>query len=111
MIYQANTAQFPISGRQPTTRLADRRVAPHRLGDCRATGARWKRFLLARATASEREAAKPGRILAGKWRKVSEKIWLVSFVGYDLVFFDHQSGRVECAENPFDAKVLAVFNP
>jgi putative transposase len=36
--------------------------------------------------------------------EVSEKIWLVSFMDYDLGFFDHESGRVECAENPFGAK-------
>ena len=36
--------------------------------------------------------------------EVSEKIWLVSFMQYDLGFFDHESGRVECAENPFGAK-------
>jgi putative transposase len=40
--------------------------------------------------------------------EVSEKIWLVSFMDYDLGFFDHQSGRVECAENPFGAKVLPM---
>jgi len=39
-------------------------------------------------------------------REVSEKIWLVTFMHYDLGFFDHQTGRVECAENPFSAKVL-----
>jgi putative transposase len=38
-------------------------------------------------------------------REVSEKIWLVSFMHYDLGFFDCESGRVECAPNPFDAKV------
>jgi putative transposase len=38
--------------------------------------------------------------------EVSEKIWLVSFMNHDLGFFDHESGRVECAENPFGAKVL-----
>jgi hypothetical protein len=44
--------------------------------------------------------------------EVSEKIWLVSFMQYDLGFFDHQSGRVECAPNPFGAKVfLAGINP
>jgi putative transposase len=41
-------------------------------------------------------------------KEVSEKIWLVSFMHYDLGFFDHQSGRVECAENPFGAKVLPM---
>jgi putative transposase len=41
-------------------------------------------------------------------KEVSEKIWLVSFMDYDLGFFDHQTGRVECAQNPFDARVLPV---
>jgi hypothetical protein len=41
-------------------------------------------------------------------KEVEEKIWLVSFMHYDLGFFDHQSGRIECAENPFSAKVLVV---
>ena len=40
--------------------------------------------------------------------EISEKIWLVSFMDYDLGFFDHESGRVECAENPFGAKVLPM---
>jgi putative transposase len=40
--------------------------------------------------------------------EVSEKIWLVSFMDYDLGFFDHESGRVECAQNPFGAKVLPM---
>jgi putative transposase len=37
-------------------------------------------------------------------KEVSEKIWVVSFMQYDLGFFDHESGRVECAENPFIPK-------
>lgn len=41
-------------------------------------------------------------------REVAEKIWLVSFMHYDLGFFDHQTGRVECAPNPFEAKVLPM---
>jgi putative transposase len=41
-------------------------------------------------------------------REVSEKIWLVSFMHYDLGFFDSECGRVECAPNPFDAKVLPM---
>jgi putative transposase len=40
--------------------------------------------------------------------EVSEKIWLVSFMQYDLGFFDHESGRVECAPNPFGAKLLPM---
>lgn len=41
-------------------------------------------------------------------KEVSEKIWLVSFMHYDLGFFDHEAGRVECAQNPFEAKVLPM---
>jgi hypothetical protein len=41
-------------------------------------------------------------------KEVSDKIWLVSFMKYDLGFFDQEVGRVTSAENPFDAKVLPV---
>jgi len=41
-------------------------------------------------------------------KEISEKIWLVSFMHYDLGFFDHESVRVECAPNPFEAKVLPM---
>jgi putative transposase len=38
-------------------------------------------------------------------KEVAEQIWMISFMHYDLGFFDHQSGRVECAPNPFTVKV------
>jgi putative transposase len=41
-------------------------------------------------------------------KEVDEHIWLVSFMHYDLGYFDHQSGRLECAPNPFGAKVLPL---
>jgi hypothetical protein len=41
-------------------------------------------------------------------KEVSEKIWLVTFMNYDLGFFDHEQGRVECAKNSFEAKVLPM---
>lgn len=41
-------------------------------------------------------------------REVADKIWLVSFMHYDLGFFDHETGRLESAENPFAAKVLPM---
>lgn len=41
-------------------------------------------------------------------REVSEHIWLISFMHYDLGFFDDQCSRVECAPNPFTAKVLPM---
>src|SRR5215467_12631898 len=44
-------------------------------------------------------------------KEVAEKIWLVSFMQYDLGFFDEECGRVECAENPFGAKVLSPMCP
>src|SRR5256885_8066942 len=41
-------------------------------------------------------------------KEVSDKIWLVSFMDYDLGFFDHETGRLGTADNPFAAEVLAV---
>lgn len=34
-------------------------------------------------------------------REVDDKIWLVSFMDYDLGFFDEEEGRVEPGANPF----------
>ena len=50
-------------------------------------------------------------VLAGQnvgVKEVSDKIWLVSFMDYDLGFFDHETGRLGTAENPFAAKVLPM---
>jgi putative transposase len=41
-------------------------------------------------------------------KEVDEKVWLISFMQYDLGFFDHESNRFECAESPFAAKVLPM---
>jgi len=41
-------------------------------------------------------------------KEVDEKVWLISFMHYDLGFFDHESNRFECAESPFAAKVLPM---
>ncbi len=41
-------------------------------------------------------------------KEVSDRIWLVSFMNYDLGFFDHEIGRLGTAENPFAAKVLPM---
>jgi hypothetical protein len=38
-------------------------------------------------------------------KEVSEKVWLVTFMHYDLGSFDQEFGRVDCAENPFGAEV------
>ena len=34
-------------------------------------------------------------------REVADQIWLVSFMHYDLGFFDKDEGRIEPAPNPF----------
>ena len=50
-------------------------------------------------------------VFAGQFvgiREVSDKIWLVSFMDYDLGFFDEDSSRVQPAENPFMAKLLPM---
>ncbi len=41
-------------------------------------------------------------------KQVSDKIWLVSFMQYDLGYFDHETCRLEPIENPFAAKVLPM---
>jgi hypothetical protein len=38
-------------------------------------------------------------------KQVEEKIWLVSFMRYDLGFSDHETCRIEIAATPFAAKV------
>jgi len=51
------------------------------------------------------------RVFAGQnvgIKEIAEKIWVVSFMHYDLGFFDHETGRVECAHNPFQAQVLPM---
>jgi putative transposase len=41
-------------------------------------------------------------------KEVADRIWLVSFMQYDLGFFDHETCRLESVENPFRAKVLPM---
>ena len=41
-------------------------------------------------------------------KEVDHGIWLVSFMDYDLGFFDHETGRLGTADNPFAAKVLPM---
>jgi len=48
------------------------------------------------------------KVLAGQTvgvKQITDYIWLVSFMTYDLGFFDHETCRLECAENPFAAKL------
>jgi putative transposase len=41
-------------------------------------------------------------------KEVSDQVWLVSFMQYDLGFFDQQTGWITSTENPFGAKVLPM---
>jgi len=41
-------------------------------------------------------------------KQVTDKIWLVSFMQYDLGYFDHETCRLEPIENPFSPKVLPM---
>jgi putative transposase len=44
-------------------------------------------------------------------REVDEQIWLVSFLDYDLGFFDQDEGRVEPAPNPFAPEKVLTMSP
>ncbi|MDZ4663232.1 MAG: IS481 family transposase [Pseudomonadota bacterium] len=51
------------------------------------------------------------RVFAGQnvgIKQVDDRIWLVSFMNYDLGYFDEEAARVEPGENPFGAKVLPM---
>ena len=51
------------------------------------------------------------RVFAGQnvgVRQVDDRIWLVSFMDYDLGYFDETAARVEPGKNPFGAKVLPM---
>jgi len=41
-------------------------------------------------------------------KQVDNRIWLVSFMQYDLGYFDHETCRLEPIDNPFAAKVLPM---
>jgi putative transposase len=41
-------------------------------------------------------------------RQLTDRIWLISFMHYDLGFFDDETCRLEPAANPFEAKVLPM---
>jgi putative transposase len=50
-------------------------------------------------------------VFAGQFvgiREVDDKIWLVSFLDFDLGYFDEAAARVEPGPNPFASKVLTM---
>jgi len=51
------------------------------------------------------------KVLAGQpvgVRQVSDQLWLVSFLDYDLGYFDDEACRLEPIANPFGSKVLPM---
>ena len=44
-------------------------------------------------------------------REVADQIWMVSFMHYDLGFFDKEKGRVEPALNPFTPEKVSTMSP
>ena len=41
-------------------------------------------------------------------RQVEEDVWLVSFMDYDMGYFDLESRKVNAIENPFGPKVIGM---
>jgi putative transposase len=41
-------------------------------------------------------------------KQVSDRIWLVTFMDYDLGYFDDETCRLEPVDNPFGPKVLPM---
>jgi putative transposase len=44
-------------------------------------------------------------------REVADQVWLVSFMDFDLGFFDHEQGRVEPAPNLFAPEKVLTMSP
>jgi len=44
-------------------------------------------------------------------REVADQIWLVSFMHYDLGFFDKDEGRIEPGPNPFALEKVLTLSP
>jgi putative transposase len=59
----------------------------------------------------DRQKINLSAVLAGQGigiGQVDEHIWLVSFMDYDLGYFNHETCRLEPIENPFGTKVLPM---
>ena len=67
---------------------------------------RWFRATNALRTTGTRHLLAAGQAVGVK--QVSDRIWLVTFMDYDLGYFDDETCRPEPIENPFGPKVLAM---
>jgi hypothetical protein len=69
----------------------------------------WEARSLAASLSSSYTTTRDLTVFAGQSigiKQVSEEIWLVSFMDYDLGYFDHDACRLEPLENPFGPKLL-----
>ena len=59
----------------------------------------------------KRRKINSSQVLAGQdvgVKRVSDRIWLVTFMHYDLGYFDDETYRLEPIDNPFGSKVLPM---
>ncbi len=59
----------------------------------------------------ERQKVNLSHVFAGQnvgVTQVGERIWLVTFMHYDLGYFDDETCRLEPIDNPFGPKVLPM---
>jgi hypothetical protein len=67
-----------------------------------------RRRIYVGSSAAARVTWSLSQALPGDVRQITERIWLVSFMDYDLGYFDDETCRLEPIENPFGAKVLTM---
>jgi hypothetical protein len=98
-------ATFSFSGQQPTSR-------PDSLSARSATGrpAESRRSLHGRIC-YQRRKVNVSQVFAGQKvgvRQTDDHIWLVTFMDYDLGYFDDETCRLEPIDNPFGSKLLPM---
>ena len=71
-----------------------------------ASLARFRRIQSPKRVTQEIEA---GQIIG--IREVADQVWLVSFMHYDLGFFDKDEDRVEPGPNPFAPEKVLTMSP
>ena len=65
-------------------------------------------FIKGRASWSGRHTVSTDSRIDVGVTQVGERIWLVTFMQYDLGYFDDETCRLEPIENPFGPKLLPL---
>jgi hypothetical protein len=94
-------------GGLPTLHTSLYRVAGYRLSSPRQN----HRGHALRSYLSSKKKSKFSQVFAGQAvgiKEVHDDIWLVSFVEYDLGYFDLETRVLEPLENPFGPKLLPM---